>query len=247
VGDAQSLLTVKTDAKNAAGLLMRILAACLSALILAASSPSSFSAVLTSHVSKEGKAIIDLNGAITSGDSDRLQQLIKGANDSGKIVSGIRLNSQGGNVLEGAKLADAIRFAKIASVVSNGATCASACFLAFAAGVDKFASYSASIGVHGASDANGQETVGSNAATVAMAKIIKELGVPAAIIGKMVVTPPDQIIWLSPNDLRAMGASMTGKPSQTPRGTPVGHDSHARADPTPQPADSLRLRSGKTS
>ena len=120
----------------------------------------------------------------------------------------------GGNLLEGAKLADAIRYAKIASVVPNGATCASACFVAFAAGADKFASYSASIGVHGASDANGHESVASNAATVGMAKIVKELGVPADIIGRMVVTPPDQMVWLTPNNLRAMGTVLTGKPAQ---------------------------------
>jgi hypothetical protein len=177
------------------------------------------SATLTSYVSKEGKVVVILNGEITMGDTAQFQQLIKTPNDSGKIVSGIRLNSPGGNLLEGAKLADAICFAKMASVVPNGSTCASACFVAFAAGADKFASYSASIGVHGASDANGQESVGSNAATVAMAKIVKELGVPADIIGRMVVTPADQIVWLSPNDLRAMGTTMTGKMVQTPTAT----------------------------
>jgi hypothetical protein len=31
----------------------------------------------------------------------------------------------------------------------------------------------------------------------------------------MVVTPPQQMIWLSPNDLRAMGTTITGKPDQT--------------------------------
>ena len=176
----------------------------------------STSATLTSYVSKEGKVVVILNGEITMGDTAQFQQLIKTANDSGKIVSGIRLNSPGGNLLEGAKLADAIRFAKIASVVPKGSTCASACFVAFAAGAEKFVSYSASVGVHGASDKNGQETDQSNAATVAMAKIVKELGVPADIIGRMVVTPPDQMVWLTPNNLRAMGTTMTGKPVQTP-------------------------------
>jgi hypothetical protein len=74
----------------------------------------------------------------------------------------------------------------------------------------------ASVGVHGASDKNGQETDGSNSATVAMAKIVKELGVPADIIGRMVVTAPDQMVWLSPNNLRAMGTTMTGRLVQSP-------------------------------
>jgi hypothetical protein len=145
-------------------------------------------ATLTSYTSKEGKVVVILAGEIALGDTEQLQRIIKSANDLGKIVSAVRLNSTGGNLLEGVKLADGIRFGKIASVVPNGSTCASACFIAFAAGADKYASYGASIGVHGASEKNGQETEGSNSATVAMAKIVKELRVPADIIGRMVVT-----------------------------------------------------------
>jgi hypothetical protein len=70
------------------------------------------------------------------------------------------------------------------------------------------------VGVHGASDENGNETIEAGAATVSMARIVRELGVPAAIIGKMVVTPPDKMVWLVPDDLRSMGTSMLGKPSQ---------------------------------
>jgi hypothetical protein len=81
--------------------------------------------------------------------------------------------------------------------------------LIFAAGETKFANYTAQIGVH-ASDENGAETVQSGAATVSMARIAKELGVPPAIIGRMVVTPPAQMVWLSPADLQSMGTTMAG-------------------------------------
>ena len=85
----------------------------------------------------------------------------------------------------------------------------------FAAGHEKWADFNADIGVHGASEA-GKETPGANAATVQMARFVKELGVPPAIIGRMVVTPPDDMVWLSPNDLRSMGVVMQGVPRQTP-------------------------------
>src|ERR1700693_3578863 len=55
-----------------------------------------------------------------------------------RLVSGMRFNSPGGNLLEGVKLASIIRYAKIATIVPNGAKCASACFVAFAAGNQKF-------------------------------------------------------------------------------------------------------------
>ena len=37
---------------------------------------------------------------------------------------------------------------------------------------------------------------------------------PPAIIGRMVVTPPAEMVWLSPSDLQSMGTSMVGKPAQ---------------------------------
>jgi hypothetical protein len=190
------------------------------ALALLALPASLCAATVTSSI-REGKVVISLTGEIAAGDTDQLEQIVKDANLERKFVSAIRLNSPGGNLVEGAKLADAIRYAKMATVVANGSTCASACFLAFAAGSEKFVSYSASVGVHGASDENGQETQASNAATVGMAKAAKELGVPADIIGRMVVTPPSQIIWLTPNDLRSMGTIMTGHPVQTPTQEPL--------------------------
>ena len=174
-------------------------------------------ASLKSSTTKDGRVVILISGEIVQGDADAFQAMVKVANDAGKLVTAIRLNSPGGNLYEGAKLAEAIKFGKMATNVGQGATCASACFLVFAAGESKFANYSAQIGVHGASDESGAETVQSGAATVSMARIAKELGVPPAILGRMVVTPPAEMVWLSPSDLQSMGTSMVGKPAQTSR------------------------------
>lgn len=173
-----------------------------------------FGATFKNVATKEGPVIVLISGAIVEGDADALKEAIKSANDAGKFVSGVRLNSPGGNLLEGVKLAAAVKFAKTATNVAKSATCASACFLVFAAGEKKFANYASLIGVHGASDKNGEETVQSGAATISMAKIAKELGVPDAIIGRMVVTPPSEMVWLTPSELQSMGTTMVGKPSQ---------------------------------
>jgi hypothetical protein len=202
-------------------------------------------ASLKSSVTKDGRIVISISGEITPGDTDAFKAAVKTANDAGKLVSSIRLNSPGGNLLEGAKLADAVRFGKMATNVGQGASCASACFLVFAAGETKFANYTAQIGVHGASDESGAETVQSGAATVSMARIAKELGVPPQIIGRMVVTPPSDMVWLSPQDLMSMGVSMVGKPSQIPSvantvpeqtapGEPIQITPQAKASTEPQ-------------
>ncbi|WP_156640063.1 ATP-dependent Clp protease proteolytic subunit [Bosea sp. PAMC 26642] len=193
---------------------MRSVFGALLAMTLASASASVQAATLKSLTTKEGRDVIILEGEIAVGDTDSLQRLIKAANDAGRTVSGIRLSSPGGDLAEGTKLADAVKFAKIASVVASTKKCASACFLIFAAGNEKFASYTSEVGVHGASDQNGKETVGSNAATVTMARIARELGVPHSIIGKMVVTPPTEMVWLTLEDFRSMGTTMTGKPLQ---------------------------------
>jgi hypothetical protein len=172
-------------------------------------------ATLKSSITKDGRIIISITGEIANGDADAFKAAIKTANEAGKLVTSIRRNSVGGNLVEGVRLAEAVRFAKMAANVGQGATCASACFLVFAAGEAKYVNYSARVGVHGASDQNGAETIQSGAATVSMARVAKELGVPPAIIGRMVVTPPSEMVWLSPTDLQSMGTTMVGKPDQT--------------------------------
>lgn len=203
------------------------------------------SADIKSTAAKDGRITIAISGEISPGDAGVFTSIVKQANDAGKLVANIRLNSEGGNLFEGVKLADAIRFGKMSTNVGKSATCASACFLIFAAGATKFASYGAQIGIHGASDESGQETVSSNAATVSMAKIAKELGVPPAIIGRMVVTPPNEMVWLSPQDLQSMSVTMVGKPAQTvPEGSSPSFENGQQARQTPQqsrPSEPLSL------
>ncbi len=103
------------------------------------------SANLKSVVGKDGRVIIQLTGEIAEGDADAFIDAVKRSNDAGKFVANVRLNSSGGNLLEGVKLASAIKVGKISTNVGQNSTCASACFLAFAAGDTKFASYGAQI------------------------------------------------------------------------------------------------------
>jgi hypothetical protein len=186
---------------------------------------------IKSSSGKDGRMTILITGEIEPGDADSFSVAVKEANNAGKLVVNIRLNSEGGNLLEGVKLADAVRYGKMSTNVGKNATCASACFLIFAAGSTKFATYDAKIGVHGASDEDGSESVQSGAATVSMARIAKELGVPSAIIGRMVVTPPNEMVWLAPQDLQSMGTTMVGKPSQT-QSTLTGPPSQVPPSPT---------------
>jgi hypothetical protein len=176
---------------------------------VAAACCSASAADLTTTLSRENRTIVLLNGELTDGDAGRLRDIIKASINSARPVSGIRLNSPGGSMLEGARLAGVIQNAKVATVVASGATCAAACFLAFVAGSQKYVSVSAMVGAPGAADK--QEPAGEIPAVV---RVVKELGLLDAITEKMLNTREGETVWLTHDDLRAMGATMTGRPGQ---------------------------------
>jgi hypothetical protein len=184
------------------------------ALALGANSLAS-SATIKSVPGKSGRVNIQVSGIIGVGDGDLFIRTVQQANAAGKSIESVQLNSTGGRLGEGAKLAATIKLGKLPTVVASGAVCASACFLAFAAGEQRFAGPGALIGVHKASDQGGVETKASGAASVLMARLAKELGVPSPIVARMLATPPTQIAWLDARDLRAMGVKTLG-PSVQP-------------------------------
>ncbi len=180
------------------------------ACVVAACWPAS-AADLTTTPSRENKTIVLLNGELADGDAGRLRDTIRGSASSGRPVSGIRLNSPGGSLREGVRLAGVILNAKIATVIASGATCTAACFIAFIAGNQKFVSATATVGVPGAANKLGQDAAGEVPPIV---RVVKDLGLLDSIVEKMLAAREDEIVYLSQDDLRAMGATVTGRPTQ---------------------------------
>ncbi len=181
------------------------------AFCLLVSSVPARAASFSFNTAMDGGATILMEGRIEQGDAGRLHTLIDNARRSGRSLARVQLNSPGGNLGEGLKMAIEIKGQRLATEVPKGATCASACFFLFAGGASKSVGEDARVGVHGA-DLAGAETSGSEAATVLMGRFAaQELKVPTGIIGKMVVTPPSSIIWLSREELQSLGAIETGE------------------------------------
>ena len=93
--------------------------------------------------------------------------------------------------------------------MGDGALFASACFLLFAAGKGKVVHPRAKIAVHSAS-VGSLENPAALAATTAMARDAAALGVPAGILGKMVMTRSEDADFLSRGDLVSMRVDFTG-------------------------------------
>jgi hypothetical protein len=193
---------------------MRSLASAIGALAfcLVVSSVPARTASFSFNTAMDGGGTILMEGRIDQGDAGRLHALIDNARRSGRSLARVQLNSPGGNLGEGLKMATEIKGQRLATEVPKGATCASACFFVFAGGASKSVAADAKVGVHGAADLAGAETSSSEAATVLMARFAaQELKVPTGIIGKMVVTPPSSIIWLSREELQSLGAIETSE------------------------------------
>lgn len=152
--------------------------------------------------------MIEVSGTIVRGDFDKIGTAILYSEKTYPNAKGtvLILNSTGGSIDEATKIARGILSSGVPVVVLPRGKCASACFILLAAARTKMVSRSSRIGVHSAFDATaGAENEEAKAVTTDMARAYAAVGVPPAIIGKMVATPPGQMAWLTESDLRSMG------------------------------------------
>ncbi len=178
--------------------------------------------------------IILMRGPIIPGDFERLPEFRQRMPSNDRIV-GYTLDSPGGNLLEASRIAEAMKVMNTTVLVDSSAECSSACFLLFAAATRRYVVSDALIGVHSASE-DGRETGPSMAMTTAMAREAAALGVPPAIIGKLVETPPERATWLTPSDLASMGVIIL---NQANSGTSPGYRPSSPNAPPPQYYGSL--------
>jgi hypothetical protein len=183
---------------------------------MAAACWTASAAELTTTLSKDNKTIVILKGALANGDASRFRNILRASSTAGKPVSTVRLNSPGGSMLEGVRLAAVIQGAKISTVVTSGATCAGACFLPFIAGAQKVVSTTATVIAPGAAEKSEHQPAGNTPALVQSEKppivrVVQKLGLLDAIVSRMLMTSEDDTFKLTLDDLHAMGAT-TVKP-----------------------------------
>ena len=110
-------------------------------------------AALLEETLRNGHVALHLTGRIDSKDAAAFADAVGKLMAAGKRVDVVSLNSTGGQLGEGALIAAAIKAWRLATRVEDGAVCASACFLAFAAGEPRTAHPNAYIGVPASSKA----------------------------------------------------------------------------------------------
>lgn len=174
----------------------------------------------------DGDALVQARGPIVKGDTERLSKFVASMQARGDRVIGLLLDSPGGSLIEAETLAGKIRQSNFGVFVPPASECSSACFLLFAAAPRRLTAPDALIGIHSASE-NGEETTFAMGITTAMARDLGGYGVPDAIVGKLVQTPPGRTTWLLPSDLASMDVKIIpDKNAPTKPSTP-------QSEPTP--------------
>ena len=156
--------------------------------------------------------VVLVNGEIGQGDAAKFRSNLQNAaklaskNNKGIIVG---LNSSGGLIGEALEMGNFIKQYELPISVLGSSECLSACFLMFLASPKKLLVHGARIGVHSAANVQGAETDSTKATTVDFARIAKENGAPNSVVGKLVAAKPDEMFFLSEEEMKQMGAVFT--------------------------------------
>jgi hypothetical protein len=145
-----------------------------------------------------GGDVLKLRGDIEAGDYVKFRSYF----GDQRRIAGLDLNSPGGSLYEGFRIATLTRQKQLSTFVSK--ECDSACAFIFLVGRKRYASKEAKIGVHAVGNDYGREDSGTIRDTIRFARLSAKFGIPSSTIGKMVATPPGKISFLDQTELSAL-------------------------------------------
>ncbi|MCC8953191.1 ATP-dependent Clp protease proteolytic subunit [Bradyrhizobium sp. Pear77] len=142
--------------------------------------------------------VLKLSGDIRDGDFVRFRGYLA----TERRIVGLNLDSGGGSLYEGFRIAMLAHQKQIATYVSG--ECDSACAFIFLASRKRYVAPNAKIGVHSISNLHGNEDNGTIRDTIRLARLSAKLRIPPSAIGKMVMTPPGKISYLNKEELASL-------------------------------------------
>jgi hypothetical protein len=158
----------------------------------------------------------------------------------GRCPERLFLNSGGGEVEAGLDLAIKVHETKAHTVVGKTDQCYSMCVIIFAVGSHRAVFETSRIGVHRTSDANGNDVWEM---TAVIADLMRELGMPASVIGKFWSASPQSMAALDVYDM-AGWAEIIGSGDAYPNTAELNPD-HPNHEPPPGWKKSRKSYAGK--
>jgi hypothetical protein len=199
------------------GILMSFLARFLTAVCIGIPIVAPSQAASIRYEAGDGIILISITGEIVQGDADRFEQIVPSVTGP----TGVFLNSEGGAVLEGLIIGEAIRAKGYDTVVANGAECASACGLIWLAGMKRYVGKTGNIGFHAAYTGTGDDAKEAGAANALVGAYLTKLGLSYDAVLFATSAPPSGIRWLHPEDAQEIGIEYATLPDpEQPRPAP---------------------------
>jgi hypothetical protein len=157
--------------------------------------------------SYKDKIVIDASGPIVVDEAKNFIAWVEQSRRewNGHRATAIVLNSPGGSVEGGRQMGIMIADFHMTTGVAHGGECASACVLIWSAGEFKSAGSDSKIGVHMAKDMNGEPTVDG---TIFGLHWLEKTHAPNSVVVGAMSTKPDDIYWLSEDELISWGAKI---------------------------------------
>ncbi|RED18731.1 hypothetical protein [Pontivivens insulae] len=150
-----------------------------------------------------------LSGTITPGTSDRFERELDGT----PAPDTVALHSPGGSVRDALRIARIVRESGWNTLLSQDAACASACPLIQFAGVERFVSRTAWVGMHQAAFVDGGFLTSAQAAReiqTLQGEILQhvvDMGVDPAVQTHALSTPPEQVYYLLEEEIERYGVA----------------------------------------
>jgi len=145
--------------------------------------------------------VVVIEGSLAAFDED--QFAAKTAPLSSAFVA---FSSDGGSLVAGLRIGEAIRRKRFSTIVPDGRRCASACALAWLGGVERFIGISGKISFHAAYDAASDE---SGVGTAVVDAYLSKIGLPYEAVIYITQTASNEMTWLNMSDAAQRGIRVT--------------------------------------
>jgi len=146
----------------------------------------------SSYKSNDGTNIIQISGKIETGDAAQFGQIASSVTGPTAVV----LSGNGGIVIEGLKIGEAVHERQFDTAVLNGNQCASSCGLIWLAGAKRYLGVQARVGFHAAYTMAGGEDKETGVGNALIGGYLTRLGLSYAAIIYVTSAPPDEMRWL---------------------------------------------------
>jgi hypothetical protein len=172
------------------------------ASVLLATTPALAATITVKPQTPDRPIVVMLEGPLVADDEDQF------ATKTASLPSAfVAFGSDGGSLAAGLRIGEAIRRKGFSTVVPDGRRCASACALAWLAGIERFIGTDARIAFHAAYDpASDRERGIGNALVV---PYLTKIGLPYEAVIYITQAAPNEMTWLNMSDAAQRGISVT--------------------------------------